>query len=359
MTRTFMRHDAEIGTLYTPNLKLRVAGESGGYLVRTNAAGFRSEREFVPQRAPGTFRAVMFGDSQTAGDGVSNTQRFSDRLEQEVAGLEVYNYGIGGTGPDQHFLTYQRHSHMEHDLLVLVVYAENIRRVSRRVIESRDAAGAPVYYAKPYFERVNGKLELRNVPVSKQIWSEHTLPDEYRPFVYSHGETNVFSHLTGKSGLPPRLPKALAPVREFARSAALRFSGFRPLPEYDAPDDPDWLLLRAILENWIHSSSKPVLLVPIPHYVTFVSSRDPTCHRERFRELADATGCQLYDVVPDLLKVPTDERRLLWSDWSGHLSAAAHKLLAELLAPVMEALMRHPQAAVNVNGTAGPNALSA
>ena len=299
MTRTFMRYDAEIGTLYTPSLRLRVAGESGGYLVRTNAAGFRSEREFTPQRTPGTFRAVMFGDSQTAGDGVPNKQRFSDRLEQEVPGLEVYNYGIGGTGPDQHFLTYKQHGGVEHDALVIVVYAENIRRVTRRVIESRDPAGAPIFYSKPYFEMSNGKLELRNVPVSKQIWSEQTLPAEHKP--YAHVETNLFSHLTGKSGLPPQLPKALAPVRELARSAALRFSGFRPLPEYDAPDSPGWLLLRAILENWIRCSPAPVLLVPIPHYITFVSSRDPTTHRPRFRELADAPGCHLYDLLPAVM----------------------------------------------------------
>ena len=147
MTRTFMRYDADIGTLYTPSLKLRVAGEGGGYLLRTNAAGFRSEREFTSKRAPGGFRAIMFGDSQTAGDGVANTQRFSDRLEQEVAGLEVYNYGVGGTGPDQHFLTYKQHGDVEHDLLVVVVYAENIRRVGQRIVESQDAAGSSVFYS--------------------------------------------------------------------------------------------------------------------------------------------------------------------------------------------------------------------
>lgn len=334
-----MRFDPAIGTLYTPGLKLRVPGEGGGYLVRTNAAGFRSEREFVRERAPGVFRALVFGDSQTAGEGVSNPQRFSDRLEQEIAGLEVFNYGIGGTGPDQHYLAYQAHAIVEHDLLILAVHAENIRRVGRQMIESRDASGAPVFYAKPYFELSDGKLNLHNVPVPKTTWSEQTLPETERPYVYSFNETNLFSHLTGKKQQAPQLPKALAPLKKIVRSAALRFSNYRPLPEYDAPDSPGWLLLRAILEAWIAASPVPVLLVPIPHYVSFVSSRDPTCYRARFAELAKATGCTLYDPLPDLLKLPPEDRKLLWSEWSGHLSARAHTLMAQSLAPVVKKLM--------------------
>lgn len=168
MTRTLMRYDPIVGSLFTPNLKLRVAGEKGGHLVRTNAAGFRSEREFTPERTPEKFRVIMFGDSQTAGETVSNKQRFSDLLERNIPDLEVYNYGIGATGPDQHFLTYQHRCDVEHDLVVIVVYTENIRRICRRLVASRDADGSTIFYAKPYFEISNGHLEVRNVPVPKQ-----------------------------------------------------------------------------------------------------------------------------------------------------------------------------------------------
>ncbi len=335
-----MRYHPDVGTVYTPNLKMRVPGEKGSYLVRTNASGFRSEREFVRERRPGTFRAVLFGDSQTAGDGIPNAQRFSDRLEQEVSGLEVYNYGISGTGPDQHFQAYKSTCDVEHDLLILVVYVENVRRVGRRIIESRDSNGAPVFYSKPYFELLDGNLTLRNVPVPKQTWSEQTLPAEYKPHVYFHAAANLFSHLTGKNRLAPRLPKVLAPLRRLLRAAALRFSGFRPLPEYDTRDSPGWVLLRTILETWIRASPVPVLIVPIPHYVFFASSRDPTRYRARFRELAQATGCHLYDPMADFLKVPTADRRLLWSEWSVHLSAGGHKFLAEMLGPVIKRIMR-------------------
>ncbi|MCJ2054459.1 SGNH/GDSL hydrolase family protein [Methylobacterium sp. J-070] len=347
MTRTLMRYDSEVGALYTPNLKLRVAGEKGGYLVRTNEAGFRSEREFTDRRNSGWFRAVMFGDSQTAGDGVPNTQRFSDRLEQKVPGLEVFNYGISGTGPDQQFLAYRRFCNVEHDLLILVVYVENVRRVCKRVIKARDPNGKTIFYSKPYFELVKGKLEPRNIPVPKQIWSEVSLPNELKPHVYSYNETNIFQQITGTKVSAPRLPKILAPLRSVLKAGILRFPGFRMLPEYNTSTTSGWVLLRTILEDWIRSSSCPVLVVTIPHCVTFLSSRNPTRYRVRFNELARDTNCHHYDFLPDLLKIPPDDRRTLWLDWSGHLSTAGHEMLAEVLKPVIQRIMHRVHLAVN------------
>src|SRR5262245_10687095 len=93
------------GLRFIPGLRTRVEHEGGGYLLRTNEAGFRSEREFEPHRQAGGARILLFGDSFTAGDGVSNAHRFSDVLETLVPGTEVYNFGLPGTGTDQQYLT--------------------------------------------------------------------------------------------------------------------------------------------------------------------------------------------------------------------------------------------------------------
>ena len=86
-----------VGLRFIPGLRIRVDHEGGGYLVRTNAAGFRSEREFEPARTDGRTRILLFGDSFTAGDGVSNVHRFGDVLETLVPDVEVYNFGLPGT----------------------------------------------------------------------------------------------------------------------------------------------------------------------------------------------------------------------------------------------------------------------
>jgi len=70
-----MKYHPLVGHTYMPNVKMRVPGVSGGYLVRTNGAGFRADREFLQERKPGVFRALLFGDSQSAGDGTSNSLR--------------------------------------------------------------------------------------------------------------------------------------------------------------------------------------------------------------------------------------------------------------------------------------------
>jgi lysophospholipase L1-like esterase len=339
MSRAQMKYHPTIGYTYMPSAKLRVPGaQGGGYLVRTNAAGFRSDREFVEARTPGKVRALLFGDSQTAGDGGVNADRYGDRLERLVPGLEVYNYGLSGSGPDQHLLVYQQCAHVEHDLLVIALYVENIRRVTRSVVKSRDADGQEAYYPKPYYRVEGGELVLHNVPVPKQPWTEQTLPEELRSQVYSYLETNFFAR---KDRPALRKVASLVPLRNTIKQVAMRLSGFQPLPDYDDPTSPQWILLRRILEAWLAASKAPVLLVTIPHYAYFVSSSDPSGYQARFRELARDTGCQIYDPLAGLMALSAKERASLWSDASGHLSSQGHAVLARLLAPVLE---RHVQA---------------
>jgi carbamoyltransferase len=126
-----MRYQPSIGYTYMPNTKVRVPWGKGGYLVRTNAAGFRSDHEFVHDRTPGAFRALVFGDSQTAGEGVANAQRFTDLVERALPGIELYNYAVSGTGPDQQFLIYQEYAGVEHDLMVIALYVESTFARSR------------------------------------------------------------------------------------------------------------------------------------------------------------------------------------------------------------------------------------
>ena len=72
MSRSILQYDPVIGHTFIRGLRTRVWHESGGFLMRVNEAGFRSEHEFVREKAPGTFRVLLFGHSFPAGHGVSN-----------------------------------------------------------------------------------------------------------------------------------------------------------------------------------------------------------------------------------------------------------------------------------------------
>jgi hypothetical protein len=118
-----------------------------------------------------------------------------------------------------------------------------------------------------------------------------------------------------------------------------RIRRFQPLPDYDSPSNPGWLLLREIMRTWIESADSPVLLVLLPLDSALKGLSDPSQYQARFRELCEETGCRLYDPLPELLKLPLRDRQLLWSDAYGHLSDQGHAAVARLLTPVLESFM--------------------
>ncbi len=337
MWHSLWKYHPRIGYTYMPSVRSRVPWDGGGYLVNTNAAGFRSDREFATERAPGMFRAILFGDSQTAGDGVSNAARFSDVLERIVPGLEVFNYALTGSGTDQQYLTYLDCAGVDHDLLIIGLYVENIRRVNHHLLQFLDENGQEVFYAKPYYEIENGTLALRQVPVPKRPWTAATLPPEEAAQI-----DRGASILPGvQDALRKVMPQsALAAVKKLApRDLMQKLTRFQPIPEYESRDNPNWMLLRKILETWILGSRTPVLLVTLPMWMFIDEQCDPTAYQARFRELAADTGCTLYDPLPDLWKYSADERRTFRFKADTHFSVKGHEAIARGMAPVIQRMM--------------------
>ena len=85
------------------------------------------------KKPEGKYRIILFGDSFTAGDAVSNQQRYGDMLEQRFPALQVLNFGLSGTGTDQQYLVFQEYAKdIDYDLLMICPLVENIRRVAAR-----------------------------------------------------------------------------------------------------------------------------------------------------------------------------------------------------------------------------------
>jgi lysophospholipase L1-like esterase len=323
MWRSVTQHHSRIGYTFIPGIKARVnlPNENAGYLIKVNQSGFRCEHEFEPGKRQGMTRALLFGDSFTAGDGVSNNQRYGDQLERHIPGLQVYNFGLPGTGTDQHYLAYQEFAEqIEHDLLILGVTVENIGRVAARFRPYLNEEGQTVIYAKPYYVLQDNCLELRNVPVPKKPLSKNQIRGE------------DVNHIDW--GMP------FANLRKFAKTLGLRdlaqkVTRFQPVPDYRRPDNPKWLVLRAILEEWIHRSPVPVLLMPIPLFPFVEGTSDAGPYQSRFGELAAASGCTLHDPLPDLRHYAPGERRGFRFERDVHLTPAGHAALAASLAPAV------------------------
>ena len=80
MTRQVLSFDERVGVRLLGNIQTRGRQGVAPYLMRTNAAGYRT-RELSSPRPAGKRRVLVYGDSFTEGVGVSDGHRFTDVLE--------------------------------------------------------------------------------------------------------------------------------------------------------------------------------------------------------------------------------------------------------------------------------------
>src|SRR6516225_2407055 len=213
---TLFEYDPDIGYRFVPHLKTRVASPDGGYLVRTNGQGFRNDREF--ERDDAAPRILVFGDSFTAGDGVSNGNRYSDMLEPLLPGVQVHNFGLPGSGTDAQFICYRKVAEgAPCRAVVLAVLVENIRRIVSPYRPSQDAEGGVEFLPKPYFELEGDRLVRHHDPVPREAVTGREL--ESNESVDRGGRFPALRRLVRSVGLQ-------GVVQELIR--------YQPTPEYDS-----------------------------------------------------------------------------------------------------------------------------
>jgi carbamoyltransferase len=306
-----------LGYRFIPNLRTRVIHESGGYLLKTNNSGFRSDIDFVEKKDPGKKRILLFGDSFTAGDGVSNGKRFSDLLMKYRTDLEVLNFAIPGTGTDQHYLSYKEFAQdFECDMVVIVVFVENIKRVNSRYRAYFDENGARQIYGKPFFEVEDGKLKLGGVPVDPKPMSRIELDSEQAEHLYSGGSFHSLKKLITILGLKTLFQK---------------FMKYDPLFEYKKPGSKEWQLLKSLLRNWSSEIDKPVLLVPMPLWQHVEGYLDFKPIEDRFMELHGVHGIHVFNPLPELRKYSPEDRRNFRFKIDVHFTPSGHEAYAKAL----------------------------
>ena len=320
-TRRLFQYHPVVGHTYVPGLRARIPHESGGYLIKCNQAGFRSSTEFVKKKSENKFRILLFGDSFTAGDGVSNQYRYSDLLPSLLGNsVEVYNFGLSGTGTDQQYLCYREFAKdIEADLLVLGIYVENIRRNVAHYRPFLDNDDVVRYYPKPWYELSgDGSLRLNGVPLSRYPSNPSALP-------YSERAT------IDRSGRYVRLRRFVRKLGNNPVQIIQRLSRYQPLPNYSNAQNYDWRLMHAIVNLWANNVSIPVLLFPIPIHQYVENTANPRPMRTRFQELAEVSSCHLIDPLPDLWLRSTADRRQFRFENDSHLTKSGHEALALVL----------------------------
>lgn len=147
-------YDPTKGWTLRPGLQHVTLG--GEKFLNSNSKGLRGKVEYSYEKPPDKTRILIFGDSLTFGEGVSDTETYSYYLQEMLPSAEVLNFGVHGYGHDQ-MLIYLKEEAAKYspDIVILgFVYLD----MRRNMLEFRD-------YAKPRFELVNDRLKLKNVPV--------------------------------------------------------------------------------------------------------------------------------------------------------------------------------------------------
>ncbi len=331
--RMSLVYDAEIGQRYVPNLNARIPNDYGGYFVTTNSLGFRSDVEFenIKGKRP---RILFFGDSNTGGDGVCNSDRYSDIIGG-MLDCEVYNYGLSGSGTDQQLLLMERVAqNVEADLIVLGVTIHNIERnkISHRESIER-SSGKTILVPKPYFTIENEELVLNHIPVPKI--RPYTDQDISGNLEEGLNDVKNHSNLVDIYNKFPQIKNILSPfsgLKSSIKNTLKKSMKYQPYPDYDDETSTGFKLLDLIVKRFIKAASPiPVLIIPIPMRI-YIHGLASATHQSFFDKIADsnddAHSIDITTALSELVKDQTDIQLFLKD---GHYSPVGHDNIARLI----------------------------
>jgi hypothetical protein len=165
-TKRGATYDEVLGWKLPPGREITETKEEYSVTYRANRQGFRSPYDFE-EPFDGT-RIAFIGDSFTFGSGVTYEETFVARLEAKIPGSRTLNYGVGGYGIDQMWLTLRdRVIPNGADLVVMVFIRKDLERSLTSIRLGHD------WLEKPTFKLLEGKLlpvTADDKPVGLQGW---------------------------------------------------------------------------------------------------------------------------------------------------------------------------------------------
>jgi len=331
--RMTLKYDPHISHRYVENIRARIPNENGGYFVRTNSLGFRSDRNYHNKKG-NLPRILMFGDSNTAGDGVSNHQRFSDIVARELH-IEVFNYGLPGTGTDQQLLSYQTYANgVEADLAILFITAHNIERIKAKYWETYErTTGEYVLAPKPYFSlSASNELILHHVPVptTREPAGNQAQTDYIAPFTKGDQYLDPLQKLS-------TLKKIVAPVTRKLnlgiQEKLKRRIKFQPHVDYDNPNSEGWKLMTAIIKQFYSEILPlPLIVVPLPTLNHLYEKCAPN-YIDPFDSLSSSEkNIQIFNLTSELLKLSRETRYKMFFKHDSHFAPFGHQIIAKQVA---------------------------
>jgi lysophospholipase L1-like esterase len=284
------------------------------FIAHHNSLGLRGAE--LPARKPaGRMRVLVLGDSMTYGLGVEDDETFSARLEHLDPRLEVLNAGVPGYSTAEELLLLQELGPRLQPDLVLLMFLPNdipdgLRNTFSRV---RVEDGLPRFEppADPSIEHPALRAKQVRHPVLSHSYLYRFISDRLKILRYMMDELLSLPIDDHTRLSPSELEQAWTQERALVRGVA------RETAAQGAK-----LLLVVIPE--------PAQVEPEVKVVGLDPS-DFLC-QERLREIAQAEGIELLDLLPGLIEAHRSSGRPLHYRYDRHWNAAGHLATAELIA---------------------------
>ena len=261
-----------------------------------NTAGYR-DVEFLEETAKQ--RIVVIGDSIPMGLAVEATETFPKLLEQGNLDTEALNMGVQGYGPDQELLVLKEDAiPLRPNKIFWMIYpANDLNDLSKNRIFSLTTNGALV-------ENPDNPIRKILPPFRLESLVRFVTSGRFLPAADEHGlDALLFQDKNGD--------------------------------EQDSKSPPPWDLLKAILKDGGKACSDrsiPLVIVVLPPYDDIIGANRTASNRfndeHQVIHLAQELGIKSVDLSEPFSKFNGDA---LYSEKDRHLSAAGHKLVANLL----------------------------
>jgi hypothetical protein len=286
----------------------------------TNRHGFRGEFG-ARQGSDGKPRFAVLGDSVTFGMGSADADTFVARLNVLAGGeTEFLNFGIPGYSTDQEVLLLEREvfSFRPSHVLLVVFLANDL-------IDNEGPFPLHAILGKPYFELREGRLVLRNSPVSDRLKpaSERALDLRERILGPDAGPAPRLSGLLLRSALLARLGYEPREPEDLARRFDERLAPCLELFEA--------LVARARRLAERHQTALSLVLLGGISYVEqpeSFSARFQDHLRRRILERRAALGIEVIDLAEAMAARHAREGTRFFNPNEQHFSALGHEFVA-------------------------------
>ncbi len=311
-----------------PNLEFVFASPYHGYeaRVRTNSRGLRDDETQIP-KPPGVFRILLLGDSMTAGLEVERGGSFESVCESRLrrhGAVEVVNAGVRGYNLDNIVGFFDSESAGYAADVVVYLFTDN-DVVSHEVYTPAGADISRGFTIRGALGRLTAYSHLTyRVELLRQMWTlrrqrDHDAPDPAK-VVLPGGLVAFFTN------------QNFAAVREY-RLTAQRIES---LAQRCAADGSSFVLAGAPQQEEIDPDVQR-WWATVPKLD--VERLDFDGARHYLDWVAGELGIERLDPIPEFrARLPQDGT--YWFHKDGHLNAAGHRLLGELLAARIEQLAR-------------------